>query len=183
MKGIILNIFEKYIIEKHNNSYLEHILQSSNLTSDGIFISAETYPDEDLVSLITHYCKLNDLNINHFQKTLGEYTLKQFSLRYPAFFEHYNHPIEFLKSLNSTIHVEVKKLYHEAQTPNINIEEFKDGNLTITYKSKRQMTDFMEGLLLGAINHYGYKIKLIEKFNSKENEFRFIYKVENKDEK
>ena len=59
----------------------------------------------------------------------------------------------FLDTIEDHIHVEVLKLYKDAQLPRFDIYR-DDKSLRMIYHSDRKMGDFAHGLLLGAIEHF-----------------------------
>ena len=58
------------------------------------------------------------------------------------------------------IHIEVRKLYPDAELPAFEYSRPMEGTLIMTYQSHRAMADFAEGLILGCIEHFGEPIAL-----------------------
>jgi len=53
----------------------------------------------------------------------------------------------FLSSLDGLIHVEVLKLYPQAELPSVPVTKMDDRELVMEYRSKRPFADVAEGLL------------------------------------
>jgi len=51
--------------------------------------------------------------------------------------------------------MEVRKLYPDAALPQIKTEKISDDVFVLNYKSDRMMGDLAEGLIAGAIQHFG----------------------------
>ncbi|MBL4656147.1 MAG: heme NO-binding domain-containing protein, partial [Bacteroidia bacterium] len=77
---------------------------------------------------------------------------------FPQFLESYNNPKDFLKSVESIIHVEVKKMYKDAYTPSFKYTDPAPDKLIIQYHSKRKLYALMEGLINGVGEHYNITI-------------------------
>ena len=75
-----------------------------------------------------------------------------------------------MKSIENQIHVEVLKLYPDAELPHFEIETVDEHTLNMTYFSSRKLHSFAKGLIMGCLNHYEEKasmqLELIEKDGS-----------------
>ena len=60
--------------------------------------------------------------------------------------EKYKNPLDLLAGIENHIHIEVKKLYEDAELPTFNVVERKEDSLTIIYTSTRGLTYFAIGL-------------------------------------
>ena len=65
---------------------------------------------------------------------------------------------EFLKTVHSIIHVEVKKLHPDAELPSFEYRDTGDNKLEMTYRSPKKLCVFAEGLIEGCGEHYKEKI-------------------------
>ena len=75
--------------------------------------------------------------------------------RWPDYFTAHQQTIPFLRSLNSVIHPEVRKLYAGAYCPHFDFTSPQDGSLRIGYRSPRRLCGLAHGFILGAGDHYG----------------------------
>ena len=67
---------------------------------------------------------------------------------------------EFLKSIDSVIHVEVKKLDEKAEVPEITVDREKDNSIVLHYKSEKKMCHLAIGLLKGAAKEFNQKVDI-----------------------
>jgi hypothetical protein len=58
------------------------------------------------------------------------------------------------------IHVEVLKLYPDAELPSFRVEQRGDDTMTLTYRSNRHMSPLAVGLIEGAAAHYGRRVHI-----------------------
>ena len=88
-------------------------------------------------------------------RTFGQQLFGRFVRIYPRFFDGITSMFEFLENVDGYIHVEVRKLYRDAELPHFTSERLDDRKLTLTYRSTRPFADLAEGLILGCAAHYG----------------------------
>jgi hypothetical protein len=66
---------------------------------------------------------------------------------------------DFIGQIDNHIHVEVRKLYPDAELPRIDTSR-SDGEMELLYSSRRPLADFAHGLLEGCISHFGSSVDL-----------------------
>ena len=159
MKGMIFNLLEDLIDEKFGEEIMEEIYAQAKL-SDGAppFVGPETYPDSDLFAIVTLLSEKTDLPIETLVYEFGKYLFPILANKYPVFLENMNSPIEFLKTVNDVIHLEVKKLFEAANPPKIIIEQIDSNRAVLHYSSERKLCKLVEGLLDGVGDYFGQKI-------------------------
>ena len=62
--------------------------------------------------------------------------------------------MEFLPSVENYVHLEVLKLYPDAELPFFSCTSPEPGMMIMTYRSKRNLPDLAEGLILACIDHF-----------------------------
>src|SRR5262249_19283568 len=78
---------------------------------------------------------------------------------YPQFFE-VSSAFAFLENVHNYIHVEVKKLYPDAELPSFECARAGDNGLDMVYRSPRRMADLAEGLIQGCADPYGESLDI-----------------------
>ena len=66
----------------------------------------------------------------------------------------------FLKTIDEVVHIEVRKLYPDAELPSFETVEAGPAHLQMTYRSPRCLGDFAEGLMEGCFAHFGENVSL-----------------------
>jgi len=56
--------------------------------------------------------------------------------------------------VESYIHVEVRKLYPDAELPSFNCKRLSPSKLEMIYSSGRHFEDLCEGLIIGSMKHF-----------------------------
>jgi hypothetical protein len=73
---------------------------------------------------------------------------------YPHFLKRANGIIDFLMSIENYIHIEVLKLYPDAELPKFQSNLVDSNTLELVYQSERHYGDLAHGLILGAMAYY-----------------------------
>ena len=67
---------------------------------------------------------------------------------------HWDNAFDFFASIQEYIHVEVLKLYPDAQLPKFHTQSRDEKSLWLVYESDRKMSTFALGLLEKGLEHY-----------------------------
>lgn len=68
--------------------------------------------------------------------------------------------MEFLPQVDGYVHLEVRKLYPDAELPSFSCTTPEPGTMVMTYRSKTNLPDLAEGLILGCIDHFGDSVSV-----------------------
>ena len=79
---------------------------------------------------------------------------------YPSLFENHASSRDFVISVNSMIHPEVRKLYPDASCPFFNVKETTGGDVKMEYRSSRDMAELAHGFIDGAAEFFGDKVEV-----------------------
>ncbi len=160
MKGIVFNLLEDFVTDSFGLAVWEDTLKKAKPSSGNIFVAPKTYPDTDFLALVTTAVEENKLDLGETVRAFGVYSIGQLIERYPNLIEPYKTAKDFICSVDSLIHMEVKKLFSESQPPRLAYKELGPNQLQIEYHSARKLCVFMEGMLAGVAKHYGVEINV-----------------------
>ncbi len=158
MKGIVFNYLGEMVEEEFGLEAWDLLLQKTGLS--GEFISAETYPDKDLMALVAAAHEATGIETIELVRSFGRFMFPHFQKQNPQFFEGHNDLISFLLTVDRVIHVEVRKLHPGVELPEFTYEEESDKELTMYYKSPRKLCFLAEGLIDGSAKHFNTKYEL-----------------------
>lgn len=159
MKGVIFNLLESLVIDRFGDEIMEEIYEQAEFSADAPpFIGPETYPDSDLIAIVSLLSEKSNLPVDDLIYEFGRYMLPVLADKYPVFFQDVESPIEFLKSVNDIIHVEVKKLFDGATPPLVTVANVNQNQAEIHYASERKLCRLLEGLLEGTAEHFDKNI-------------------------
>jgi hypothetical protein len=160
MKGIVFNLLEQVVSTAHGEEVWDTLLEDAGL--EGAYTAVGSYPDGDLFALVGAACKRLDLPADAVIRWFGRNALPLLRDTYPAFFEPFDSTKPFLLTLNDVIHPEVRKLFAGADVPEFGFDDRASAVLAIEYQSHRKLCHFGEGLILGAADHFGEEVNIIQ---------------------
>lgn len=154
MKGIVFTEFLEMVEKSHGYNIVDELLTETDLPSGGVYTSIGTYEHKEMVSLLMALSKKTETPVSNLLKAFGHYLFGTFKKVYPSFFESAESAFDFLESIEDYIHVEVLKLYPDAELPRFNTKLINENCLEMIYLSDRSMADFAEGLIEKTLEHY-----------------------------
>ncbi|HAT84794.1 heme NO-binding domain-containing protein [Cohaesibacter gelatinilyticus] len=155
MKGIVFTEFIELMETKFGADLAEQVIMDSNLPSGGAYTSVGTYSHDEIVALVITLSQKTGIEISDLIQAFGTHLLKRFSILFPEFFSEVPVVTDFLSNVDDYIHGEVLKLYPDATLPDLDTSIKENGDIELLYKSDRMMGDLAEGLIVGAIDHFG----------------------------
>ncbi len=169
MKGIIFRKFLDMIETEFGYEMVDELIRITKLESDGVYTSVGTYDYRELNQLVGALSKKTKIPSFEILKKYGIYVFSIFRKKYPHFFKEISNAFSFLTNVQEKIHVEVLKLYPEAELPTFQIEyQEGDNKMIMAYSSERKLGDFAEGLMIGCINHFNEKITINKDYLTKD---------------
>ena len=177
MKGIVFTEFLDMVEGVWGYDMVDEIIEKSDLPSNGVYTAIGTYEYSEMVQLLTHLSQSSGKDLPFLLKEYGKYLFGTFQKNYPDFFSSAPDLFTFLESIDQHIHVEVLKLYPDAELPKFETERMDDQSMEMVYTSSRRMGDFAMGLLEKTMEHYNEPCN-IEQVKLKEDgsQIKFIIK-------
>ena len=161
MKGIVFTEFLEMVEDKFSPEVADKIIDaSSNLSTDGSYTAVGTYHHSELIELVSHLSKEVDVDLALLVETFGIYLFGRFVALYPGFFEENQTTFGFLELIENHVHVEVKKLYPDAELPTFETKRIDDNNLEMIYQSKRPFAPLAYGLMQGCKDYYNEEMDI-----------------------
>lgn len=154
MKGIVFTEFLEMVESKFGIEMVNGLLDSSELASGGVYSAVGTYDHKEMVSLVVELGKRSGMPLPDLLKAFGRYLFGTFKTSYASMFESAGDGFEFLESIDQEIHVEVLKLYPDAELPSFKTERKEDNVLQMDYHSDRAMGALAHGLIEACGEHY-----------------------------
>ncbi|MEQ6122519.1 heme NO-binding domain-containing protein [Reichenbachiella sp. MALMAid0571] len=160
MKGVVFTEFLEMVETKFGLETVNEIIEQSELKSEGIYTSIGTYDFSEMQSLIGSLSTHTSIPVDDLIYVYGEYFFNYLISTHPKIFEHYKSPAHFLKSVEGHIHVQVRKIYPDAELPTFEVSEVTDNIMEMTYSSPRALYKFAEALIVKTFAFYKHKITI-----------------------
>jgi hypothetical protein len=153
MKGIVFTEFMEMVETKFDEDMLEEVIEEAGVND--VYTAIGTYPHSDMVQLVVALSAKSGIEVAQLLEAFGGYLLNSFTQLYPHFFEKVHNSFDFLQQVEGFIHVEVKKIYPEAELPQFVTKRLSSTQLEMIYKSDRRMGALAVGLIRGCLNFFG----------------------------
>ena len=155
MKGIVFCEFVEMMEAEFSAEMADEIISSTELESGGAYTAVGTYDHNEMLALVTQLSEKTGAPVPDLVTAFGRYLFGRFVELYPAFFEGVDGAFSFLDRIEEHVHVEVRKLYPDAELPTFATSRPNDDTMVMVYQSTRPFADLARGLIEGCIAHYG----------------------------
>lgn len=160
MKGVVFTEFLEMIEDSFSPEMADRIIEAADLSSGGAYTTVGTYDHGEMVRLVSCLSAETGIPSAELMRAFGMHLFERFHAMFPSYFENISSSFEFLQRIDHYIHVEVRKLYHDAELPSFDCDTSRSGCLRLTYRSSRPFAALAEGLIRGCVAHYGETIDI-----------------------
>ncbi len=154
MKGIVFTEFLEMVEQHHGYATVDFLLENCDLPSGGSYTAVGTYDHREIVQLISLLSNKTETPIPSLLRSFGHHLFGIFNVTYPSFFKKATSSFDFLESIEHYIHVEVRKLYPDAELPTFHTKRINSNQLEMIYVSDRRMSALAYGLIEKAMEFY-----------------------------
>lgn len=155
MKGIVFTELLEMIEDRFGYGLVDQVLTETDLPSGGIYTTVGTYDHAEMVQIVRKLSQKTGLSIPELLRAYGRYMFVAFTRSYRPFVERSESAFDLLSSVQHYIHVEVRKLYPDAELPHFAVEQPNDRHLIMRYESERKLSDFAHGMIESCLAHFG----------------------------
>jgi hypothetical protein len=160
MKGIIFTELLDMVEQQFGYEMVDELLTQTPLPSGGVYTAIGTYDHTEIVALVVNMSQKSDIPIPDLLYAFGQYLFKSFTKNYAHFIHRAANAFDFLESIHNYIHVEVRKLYPDAQLPVFQTHRPDAQTLVMIYESERKMAPLAHGLIDGCLTHFNEKAEV-----------------------
>ena len=160
MKGIVFTEFLEIVEGEFGLAVADRIIEGAQLAHGGAYTSVGTYDHNEFIRLIVGLSEATGIAVPDLMRLAGMRLFGRLAARYPEFFAGLRSSFQLLERIEDHIHVEVRKLYPDAELPTIICERPDAQHLTLTYRSSRPFGVLAEGLIGGCIAHFAEAIDM-----------------------
>ena len=162
MQGSIFTVFSEMVIEKLGMETWNELLDTIKPKSEGIYTKGMYYEDSEMMALVGALSKKTNTDAPTLVRTFGSYLFIHLYNSSPAKLSHIDNLKDFLRSIDSVIHKEVKRVYPQAYLPSFDYSETPEGDLVMLYHSKRKLCHLSEGLISSAAAHFNQEVTITQ---------------------
>lgn len=154
MKGFIFTNFFDFVEESHGLEMIDEMIRETDLPTEGVYSPFNSYDFAELVTLLSWLSQKTNVKEEVLLEQLGVFVFPYLMCKHAYITQKYSDPLDFFSGIQNHIHIEVKKLYEDADLPTFKVENRTDKTLTLIYISTRGLTYFAIGLIKEAFNHF-----------------------------
>ena len=157
MKGIVFTEFLEMVEQTFGLETVDTIIEEADLPSDGAYTSVGTYDFNEMVQLVGALSEKTKVPVGELLFTFGHYLFDSLVKVHPEVVSAYTNPLGLLYSIEDHIHVQVKKLYPDAELPSFKVLEKSDTKMELVYSSSRGLYPLAHGLMTKTFEHFEKK--------------------------
>ncbi|MGV3637217.1 MAG: heme NO-binding domain-containing protein [Flavobacteriales bacterium] len=176
MLGVIFTEFLELVEQRFGLAMTDRILTEAAPANGGAYTAVGHYPHTEMVALVGRLHQATGIPIADLLRTFGEHLFGRLAEQYPDMIAGVPDSLSLFATIDRHIHVQVKKLYPNAELPTFRHAQLPDGGMELTYTSKRRMADLAEGLMIGCARHMGEELR-IERAGSPEDPDSVVFRI------
>ncbi len=157
MKGTVFVELLNMAEEAFGEDVVDDVLDKADLENGGAFTTVGNYPCSELIKIVEAFSEHSGLSPEVLQRKFGHWMMEHFGAHYPKFFENKKNSFEMLEAVDGEIHVEVRKLYPDAELPRFDTVRTSDNEMTMSYSSPRPLVGFCHGLIEACVERFDEK--------------------------
>lgn len=159
MKGLIFTEFFEMVESAFDADMVDTLIDNTNPPSLGAYTAVGSYDFAELANMVVELGRITGAAVPDLLTAFGKHLGVQFASKFPAFFAEAGGTIALLKQVDEHIHVEVRKLYPDAELPTFSYQE-KGDVFELLYSSPRPLADVALGLIEQSSEHYGENFEI-----------------------
>lgn len=158
MKGSIAQCAEELVRTRFGDATWDEVCAQAGLRRDTYFMPAADIDDRAVLRVIEAIGSVCELGPEQVADAFGEYWVCEYASRqYPAYFRGASSARELLLKMD-TVHELVTRSVPKARPPRFVYTWSDENTLVIEYRSARQLTGLLIGLIKGVGTHYGERL-------------------------
>lgn len=154
MKGIVFTEFMDMVETRFGADMVDDLIEATHPESGGSYTSVGTYHHQELVAMVGELSARTGVAASDLVHAFGRHLADVFATKFSGFFEACSDTVSFLKRIDDHIHVEVRKLYPDAELPRFSFDDSRPEEFLLTYESTRNFAALAHGLIEGCAQHY-----------------------------
>lgn len=164
MKGLVFSEFLELVEQMYGYEMVDKIIENAHLPSSGSYTSVGTYSHLEMFELLTNLSKEVSISVDDLLRLYGNWFFDVLMNGHKRHLNNLTNSFDLLYAIEDHIHVEVKKLYPEAELPSFETTIINPTHLKMIYSSERKMWALAWGLMEGCFKHYKEKAAITYHF-------------------
>ncbi len=159
MLGIVFTSLIDMLEETMSPEFADDVIVEAQLANDGAYTAVGYYPFEEMQRMLGVLIKKTGKSANSLLYDFGYYLFGKLGAVHAEVLANADDILDMLAHLDSDIHVQVKKLYPDADLPRFTVLSRTDSTMRLQYYSERELYALAEGLMDAAAAHFGCELE------------------------
>lgn len=177
MLGIVFTTLVDMLEESTSTDFVDEVLVEANFEHGGAYTAVGYYPFAEIQTLLTILSEKTGSSIDELLYTYGRYLFGKLVEGHPQVLTNTPSLLDLFDHLEDDIHVQVKKLYADADLPTFTVISREEKSILLHYHSTRELYALAEGLMDGAAEHFNTKIERTTRRLELPSTFEFVIRV------
>lgn len=147
MRGVIFTEMIEFVEEALGYEVADKMIEKAHLDNGGAFSQGGNYPFDQMVKMLTALSEITGKPPHELLFIFGEHLFSILVKLYGKDIKNAGSALDFIDSVEEYVHVEVKKLYPDADLPKFTTEEKDENHLVLVYESNKKLESFAKGLI------------------------------------
>ena len=161
MHGLIHLELRKFVEANYGAPAWTELVQRAKVDSE-IYTPVASYPDEQMMALVTEAVKLTGLSATALLEAFGEFLVGAYLSLYGALLKPEWKTLDVLENTEETIHRVVRLRHAGAEPPRLKTKRTGPKEVVLTYDSPRRLCAVARGIALGVSKRFGEKLSIDE---------------------
>lgn len=160
MKGMVFTEFFTMVEDVFGEDMVDHLIDATQPESLGAYTAVGSYDYAELEAMVVELSSETNTDVSTLLQAFGKHLGAQFASKYSVFFVDAGDTFSLLREIDRHIHVEVKKLYPDAELPEFDFENVTDNQMVLNYRSTRPLADLAHGLIVQTALHFDETVEV-----------------------
>ena len=163
MHGTIFTELEKFVGARMGDGAWAPLKAKAGIPADRSYEVFNTYPDEEVVALVTAASDTAGLPVPALLEDFGLFIAPDLLEMYWGAIEPEWRTLDVIEHTETTIHTVVRLDHKGATPPYLSASRTGENEVTVVYTSPRRMCPVARGIARGIAAHYGESITIDDK--------------------
>ena len=160
MKGVIVLALKGMMVDNYGEDKWKASLSKAGIEKEPIILPTSDVDDGTVLKVVGAVCDTLGISLQQAADAFGDYWINVYAQKmYNVYFEGVETAKDFLLKMD-TVHLGSTKNIPNASPPRFEYEWKDDKTLIMHYRSKRNLVDFLVGLIKGVGKYYKEDLKV-----------------------
>ncbi len=162
MHGIIHLQLQRFVESRYGADGWQELNRRAGLDKR-VFTAVQSYPDGDIVRLVTEAVGLTGLPAATLLEAFGQFLVPTYLSVYGSLVKPAWRTLDLIEHTEHTIHRVVRARQPGAAPPELSVERVSKNEVVVTYGSQRRLCAVARGIIQGVADHFAETVVVSER--------------------